>query len=164
MLLSGGGGGRCLSGGGRGSRGELPAEMQHIRKELQQCTTLTHSAYTFVVMSEDRQCNSSFCVHTLCPHLSTTRRKIRMLQQSAYLWQLCCPACVHNGLHEQELMRQAAHLAVLSCHYGCLSYNLAQSCHWSVQRKCGHALCAALYASCLSSHSLYLESENRGLR
>ena len=59
--------GRCLSGGGRGgggpgeggrgSRGEpppLPAEMNHIHQELQKCTTLTHSAYTFVIMSEDR--------------------------------------------------------------------------------------------------------------
>ena len=34
-------------------------------------------------------------------------------------------------------MRQAAHLAVLLRHYGCLSYKLAQSCHWSVQKKCG---------------------------
>ena len=27
--------------------------------------------------------------------------------------------------------------AVLSCHYGCLSYKLAQSCPWNVQKKCG---------------------------
>ena len=43
----------------------------------------------------------------------------------------------------------AAHLAVLLCHYGCLSYKLAQSCHWSVQKKVGNAFCATLYASCL---------------
>ena len=40
-------------------------------------------------------------------------------------------------LHEQKLMRQAAHLAVLACHYGCLCYKLMQSCHWSVQKQCG---------------------------
>ena len=34
-------------------------------------------------------------------------------------------------------MRQAAYLTVLSCHYGCLSYQLAQNCHWSIQKKCG---------------------------
>ena len=40
-------------------------------------------------------------------------------------------------LHEQKLMRQAAHLAVLVCYYGCLCYKLMQSCHWSVQKQCG---------------------------
>ena len=58
--------GRCLSGGGRGEggegargggggvQGEPPAELNHIHLELQKCTTLTHSAYTFVIMSENR--------------------------------------------------------------------------------------------------------------
>ena len=68
-----------------------------------------------------------------------------MLQESARSWQLCCPACVHNGLHEQELMQQAAHLLVLSHHYGCLSDKLAQSCHWSVKKKCGSCfLCSSV--------------------
>ena len=40
-------------------------------------------------------------------------------------------------LHEQKLMWQAAHLAVLACHYGCLCYKLMQICHWSVQKQCG---------------------------
>ena len=40
-------------------------------------------------------------------------------------------------LHEQKLMRQAAHLAVLVCHYGYLCYKLMQSCHWSVRKQCG---------------------------
>ena len=109
-------------GGGPGGGG---GEMQHIRKELQKCTTLTHSAYTFVVMSRNRQCNSSFWVHTLCRHLNTTRQKMCMLPQSTCSWQLCCPACAHNGLHEQQIMRHAAHLTVLSHHYGCLSYRVA---------------------------------------
>ena len=56
--------GRCVSGGGRGSRGggggiqggapPPPAEMNHIHQEVQKCTTLTHSASTFAIMSEDR--------------------------------------------------------------------------------------------------------------
>ena len=53
-----GGGGEGGGGeGGGGSRGEgspPPAEMNHIHQELQKCTTLTHSAYIFVIMSEDR--------------------------------------------------------------------------------------------------------------
>ena len=60
-----GGGGRCLSGGGRGGGGggevvqgggspPPPARMNHIDQELQKCTTLTHSVYTFVIMSEHR--------------------------------------------------------------------------------------------------------------
>ena len=58
----GGGGGRALlkwrGEGGRGSRGgesRPPAGMNHIYQELQKCTTLTHSAYTFVIMSEQSQ-------------------------------------------------------------------------------------------------------------
>ena len=31
-----------------------PAGMNHIGQELQKCTTLTHSVYTFVIMSEHR--------------------------------------------------------------------------------------------------------------
>ena len=45
-------------------------------------------------------------------------------------------------------MRQAAHLAVLSRHYGCLSYELAQSFQWSVQKKCG--TCFLCNTVCLS--------------
>ena len=61
----GGGGGRALLEGrgevGRGSKGGRegvqwgdppPAGMNHINQELQKCTTLTHSAYTVVIMSE----------------------------------------------------------------------------------------------------------------
>ena len=44
---------------GQGGDPPLP-KMQHIHKELQKCTTLTHSAYTFVIMSKRLQCNSSF--------------------------------------------------------------------------------------------------------
>ena len=33
--------------------------------------------------------------------------------------------------------QQAAHLAVLGRYYGWLSYKLAQSCHWGVQKRCG---------------------------
>ena len=44
--------------GGRGSRGggepPPPAGLNHIDQELQKCTTLTHSVYTFVIMSEHR--------------------------------------------------------------------------------------------------------------
>ena len=44
--------------GGRGSRGggepPPPAGMNHMDQELQKCTTLTHSVYTFVIMSEHR--------------------------------------------------------------------------------------------------------------
>ena len=40
------------------SRGDPPppraAAMNHIHQELQKCTALTHSAYTFVIMSKDR--------------------------------------------------------------------------------------------------------------
>ena len=64
----GGRGGRALlerrGEGGRGSRGgvvqggEPPppplAGMNHIDQELQKCTTLTHSVYTFVIMYEHR--------------------------------------------------------------------------------------------------------------
>ena len=64
-------------------------------------------------------------------------KKIRMLQQSLCRWHLCCPASAHDRLHEQKLMRQAAHLAVLACHYGCLCYKPMQKCHWSVQKQCG---------------------------
>ena len=75
---------RCLSGGWRGGGGpggsapgpplcRNAACLQGTAK----CTTLTHSAYTFVIMSEDRQCKSSFWVHTLCPHLHTTRQTNR---------------------------------------------------------------------------------------
>ena len=80
--------GCCLS-GGEGVKGDPP---QHIRKELQECTTLTHSAYTFVIMSEDSN---------------------------------------------------STHL------FGYVSYKLAQTCHWSVQKSVEHAFCAALYASYL---------------
>ena len=31
-----------------------PAGMNHIDQELQKCTTLTHSVYTSVIMSEHR--------------------------------------------------------------------------------------------------------------
>ena len=44
-------------GGGEGVQGGAPpprAELNHIHLELQKCTTLTHSAYTFVIMSENR--------------------------------------------------------------------------------------------------------------
>ena len=47
-------------GGGGGSPGGSPpppppsAKMNHIHQELQKCTTLTHSAYTFVITSGDR--------------------------------------------------------------------------------------------------------------
>ena len=47
---------------------------------------------------------------------------------------LCAEDQSELDLHEQKLMRQAAHLAVLACHYGCLCYKLMQSCHWSVQK------------------------------
>ena len=44
--------------GGRGSRGgglpPPPAGLNHIDQELQKCTTLTHSVYTFVIMFEHR--------------------------------------------------------------------------------------------------------------
>ena len=139
--MEGGGGRGGLGEGGR-FRGEPPAEMQHIRKELQNCTTQNHSAFSFVVMSEDGQCNSSFWVHTLCPHLNTSMQHKQETRRSACSWQLCCPGCAHDGPHEQELMRQAAHLAVLSRRYGGLCYQLAQSCHWSVQKKCGTSLCS----------------------
>ena len=54
-------------------------------------------------------------------------------------------------------MRQAAHLAVLWRHYGCLSYNIMAACVTNshtvaigVFRKgVEHAFCVALYASCL---------------
>ena len=67
-----GGAGRSLSGGGgggegeggRGSRGEGEgvqggrppplAGMNHIDQELQKCTTLTQSVYTFVIMFEHK--------------------------------------------------------------------------------------------------------------
>ena len=55
---------RCLSGGGPGDgwRGSTPppAGMNHIGQELQKCTTLTHSAYTFVIMSEHSSSNHLF--------------------------------------------------------------------------------------------------------
>ena len=44
-------------GGGEGFLGEASPpfdEMNHIRQELQKCPTLTHSAYTFVIISEDK--------------------------------------------------------------------------------------------------------------
>ena len=53
----GGEGGRGSREGERGVQGGAPprlAEMNHIHQELQNCTTLTHSAYTFVIMSEDK--------------------------------------------------------------------------------------------------------------
>ena len=54
-MVGGGRGGRCLSGGGGGVQPPpSPAKMNHIHQELQKCTPLTHSAYTFVIMSEDR--------------------------------------------------------------------------------------------------------------
>ena len=61
----GGGGGRALleqrGEGGQGSRGgSPPAGMNHIDQELQKCTTLTHSVYTFVIRSEHRQSNHLF--------------------------------------------------------------------------------------------------------
>ena len=47
-----------VSGGGGGPGGDPPpAGMNHINQELQKCTTLTHSAYTFVIMSERRYSN-----------------------------------------------------------------------------------------------------------
>ena len=67
-------------------------------------------------------------------------------------------------------MRQAAHLAVLLCHYGCLADKLAQSCHWRVhaigvfRQSVEHAFCANCMPLAFSSHSIYLGSENRGLR
>ena len=42
-------------GGVRGEPPPPPAEMQHTHKELQKHIKLTHSAYTFVITSEDRQ-------------------------------------------------------------------------------------------------------------
>ena len=41
--------------------------------------------------------------------------KIRMLQQSACLWQLCCPACAHNGLHEQAKIEDRGYNVVAFC-------------------------------------------------
>ena len=39
---------------GGGAAPPPPAGMNHIDQELQKCTTLTHSVYTFVIMSEHR--------------------------------------------------------------------------------------------------------------
>ena len=61
--LGGGGAGCCLSGGGDPPpppRCRNAAYPQGTAK----CATLTHSAYTFFIMSEDRQCNSSFWVQS----------------------------------------------------------------------------------------------------
>ena len=44
-------------------RGPPTAEMQDIQdicKEVQKCTTMTHSAYTFVIMSEDSNATHLF--------------------------------------------------------------------------------------------------------
>ena len=70
MCPVGGGGGRgsgcCLSGGERGGRGPRggapppPSRMTHINQELQKYTTLTHSAYTFVIISEHTHSNHLF--------------------------------------------------------------------------------------------------------
>ena len=58
MLLErrgeGGEGVQGREGGGPGGSPPPPAEMNHIHQEMQQCTTLMHFAYTFVIMSEDR--------------------------------------------------------------------------------------------------------------
>ena len=72
LLERRGAGGRGSRGSreGGGSTGEPPPPLPKCSKELQKCTTLTHSAYTFVIMSEDTQGASSFWVHTLCPHLT----------------------------------------------------------------------------------------------
>ena len=53
MLERRGEGGSGSRGGREGSRGgePPPAGMNHIDQELQKCTTLTHSAYTFAIMS-----------------------------------------------------------------------------------------------------------------
>ena len=51
--------------------------MQHIRKELPKCTTLTHSTDTFVITFEKKQCNLFLGVHTLCPHAKKKRRNAR---------------------------------------------------------------------------------------
>ena len=55
-LIGGGRGGGGPGEGGRGSKGGSPprAGMNHIDQELQKCTTVTHSGYTFVIMSEHR--------------------------------------------------------------------------------------------------------------
>ena len=47
-------------GGGPGGGDPPRAGMNHINQELQKCTTLTHSAYTFVIMSEHRFSNHLF--------------------------------------------------------------------------------------------------------
>ena len=60
LLERRGEGGRRSRGGGEGVQGggapppPPSSGMNHINRELQKCTTLTHSAYTFVIMSEHR--------------------------------------------------------------------------------------------------------------
>ena len=102
-----------------------------------------------VMMSEDRQCNLFFGVHTLCPHLNTTRSHKQETQQSTCSWQLCCPACAHNGLHEQDAcgrQRTSRSCRTIMAAYLTKSHSVTIGVfRKSVQR----AFCAALYASCL---------------
>ena len=53
-------GGRGYRGGREGVQEGGVAGMNHIDQELQKCTTLTYSAYTFVIMSEHRYSNHLF--------------------------------------------------------------------------------------------------------
>ena len=59
--------------------------MQHIRKELQ-CSTSARNCKSDHVccLSGDRQGNSSFWVHTLCPHLNTTRQHKHETRKNAH--------------------------------------------------------------------------------
>ena len=145
--------GRGLSGGGvQGGWVPPAAKMQHIGKGLQKCTTLTHSAYAFVILSEDRQCNSSFWVHTLCPHLNTTRKHKQETRRKAQCHQMLCKRSIRVGLFSWSC------LAIMAA---CLT-NSHRAATGVFGKSVEHALCAALFA--FSSHSICLESGNRGSR
>ena len=95
--------GCCLSGGGEGGsrvggpwRSPPPSLPKcNIQKDLQKCTTLTLIAYTFAIMSEDRQCNSSFWPnHEVFPATPAPQAGIDATQ-SSQVHPMCMLSVVH---------------------------------------------------------------------
>ena len=107
--------GRCLSGGGRGggglgegsrgSRGEPPPPCRNAaypQETAKKYYTDPFSIYMChnngIIMSQDRQCNSSFWVHTLCPHLNTTRKHKQETWRNVHCHQILRQRSIRVGL------------------------------------------------------------------
>ena len=79
---------------GRGSRGE------RVPPSCRNAAYVPHQPIqqTFVIMFEDRQCNSTFWVHKLCPHQNTTGHHKQETRQNAHCHRILRQRSIRVGL------------------------------------------------------------------